>query len=364
MLALFPLLTGCQIGYLVKSAYGQADLLRQRVSIDKALQSDKLTEDQKNKLRLAQEARTFAETDLGLKHTSNYTTFVQLDRPYVTYVVSAAEKNELKSHLFYYPIVGSLPYKGFFNPEGAKKEAEELRKEGYDVYVRGVTAFSTLGWFSDPIVSSMLGYKDFDLVDTIIHETTHATVYIRSEADFNERMAVFFGNKGAIEFYKKKEGPESKTIKAMADDLHDEKVFSEFIFKEIESLTKWYEERKLANGVNFGGPGAATLATVDPAVQAATFERDRLARIKEIQERFRAEARPLMRSADSYKGFETSELNNARLLTYKLYFENLDDFEAVFHKLGDDFHKMLEFCKSLEKSKDPKADLAKAAHDS
>jgi predicted aminopeptidase len=232
-----PLLSGCQISYLVKSAYFQASLLSKRVPIEEALKDPKLTDEQKHKLKLAEEAHDFAESDLGLAHTKSYTTFVQLNRPYVTYVLSAAPKNELQAYKWWYPVVGSLPYRGFFDPESAKDEAEKMKAKGFDVYVRGVSAYSTLGWFSDPVLSSMLGYRDYDLVDTVIHETVHATIYIKSEADFNERLAVFFGNKGTQEFYKKREGPESKTLKDIASDHADEKLFADFIFKEIKKLS-------------------------------------------------------------------------------------------------------------------------------
>ena len=323
----------------MKSAYSQADLLRRRVSIEEALKDSKLTDEQKRKLLLAQEAREFAEKSLGLAPTKNYTSFVQLDRPYVTYVVSAALKRDLTAWKWKYPLVGSLPYKGYFNPEDAKAEAAELRAKDLDVYVRGVSAYSTLGWFRDPILSSMLGYRDHQLVNTIIHETVHATIYIKSEADFNERLATFFGNKGAEAFYRAKEGEQSQTLAKMAGENKDDKIFSEFIGRELESLRKWYEERK----------------------ETPVADEIRFARIGELKTRFLAEVRPVLSSEDSYKNFETAELNNARLLTYRLYYENLDDFEIVFKKLGSDFHKMLEFCKSLEKSEDPKADLAKAA---
>jgi predicted aminopeptidase len=333
------LLSGCQIGYLVKSAYSQADLLRRRVPLEEALKDAKLSDENKRKLLLAQEARDFAEKSLGLQPTKNYTSFVQLDRPYVTYVVSAAFKRDLTAWKWKYPIVGSLPYKGYFNPEDAKAEAAELRAKDLDVYVRGVSAYSTLGWFRDPILSSMLSYRDHQLVNTIIHETVHATIYIKSEADFNERLATFIGNKGAEAFYRAKEGEKSETLAKMAAENRDDKVFSEFIGKELDQLHKWYEERK-------GAPIAEDI---------------RVARIAELKTRFRAEVRPRLSSEDSYKNFETAELNNARLLTYRLYYENLEDFETVFSQLGHDFHRMLEFCKSLEKSEDPKADLAKAA---
>ena len=333
------LLSGCQIGYLVKSAYSQADLLRRRVSVADALKDPALTAEQKRKLVLAQEAREFAEKSLGLSRTQNYTSYVQLDRPYVTYVVSAAQKSDLKPHKWKYPIVGSLPYKGYFNPDDAKAEADGLRAENLDVYVRGVSAYSTLGWFRDPLLSSMLAYRDHQLVNTIIHETVHATIYIKSEADFNERLATFIGNKGAEAFYRAKEGPEGKTLAKMAEENRDDRVFSEFIGRELSSLERWYDERKSTS--------------IPEAV--------RTERLGELKERFRKDVRPKMSSVDSYKTFETAELNNARLLTYRLYYENLDDFEAVFQKLGGDFQKMLAFCKTLEKSDDPKGELAKAA---
>ncbi|MES2962257.1 MAG: aminopeptidase [Bdellovibrionota bacterium] len=335
------LLSGCQIGYLAKSAYSQANLLRKRIPVEDALKDSRLTDDQKRKLSLAQDARAFAEAELGLSKTKNYTSYVQLDGPYVTYVVSAAPKDELKPHLWKYPLVGAMPYKGFFEPKGAEDEAAALRAEGLDTYVRGVTAYSTLGWFRDPILSSMLAYKDHDLVNTIIHETVHATLFVKSEADFNERLATFIGNKGTDAYYLKREGPQSPTLALMKKDTEDDKVFAEFMKRELKSLEEWYAEKK-AKGPKFS-------------------DEERLARIKEIQDRFKSEVKPKLSSKDSYSRFETAELNNARLLNYRLYFEDLSQFDKVFVKLGSDFSKMLEFCKSLEKSDDPVAELKKAA---
>ena len=304
-----------------------------------ALRDVKVSEENKRKLNLAQEAREFAERELGLKHTENYTNFVQLDRPYVTYVVAAAMRTELKAYNWWFPIVGSLPYKGFFNPEDAKIEADELKARGYDTFTRGVSAYSTLGWFNDPLLSSMLNYKDYDLVNTIIHETTHATIYIKSQADFNERLAVFIGNIGAREFYRRKEGSDGPTLKALENDLADEADFAAFITHEMRDLEKWYQERQ----------------------NTAIEESVRTVRFKEIQERFNANLRPRLRSPNSYKSFTSLELNNARLLNYRLYIENLNDFELVFQKFDRDFTKMLAFCKSLEDTKDPKTELARAA---
>lgn len=333
--------SGCQIGYLAKSAYSQANLLRHRIPVEEALKDSRLSEDQKRKLLLAQDARAFAESDLGLAETKNYTSYVQLDGPYVTYVVNAAPKDELKPHLWKYPLVGSMPYKGFFDPKGAEEEAAAMKAEGFDTYVRGVSAYSTLGWFRDPILSSMLAYKDHDLVNTIIHETVHATLFVKSEADFNERLATFIGNAGTEAFYKKREGTQSPTLERMKSDSADDRLFGDFMKRELESLEAWYMERK--------------------EKKLPFTEEERIARIKSIQERFVTDLKPKFTSKDSYEKFEKAELNNARLLNYRLYYEDLSQFEKVFDKLGRDFAKMLAFCKTLEKSKDPVAELKKAA---
>ena len=342
IVALIPLalvLAGCQAGYLLKSAYSQADLLLRRVPIDEALRDPAVSAEHKRKLLLATEARLFAESALGLAKTKNYSSFVQLERPYVTYVVNASLKTQLTPHLWNYPLVGALPYKGFFDPDGAQKEAQSLERKGLDVHVRGVTAFSTLGWFKDPILSSMLNYEDHDLVNTIIHETVHATIYIKSEAQFNERLATFIGNKGTEAFYLKREGAQSATLEVMRNDSHDEHVFGEFISAELKSLEAWYDQRK--------------------GLEIIADEREK--RLAEIGERFSRIVRPHLKRKEAYAGFESAKLNNARLLNYRLYFEDLSEFESVFESYGRDFQRMLAFCKSLEKATDPQAALSAAA---
>lgn len=329
---LFLGLCSCQIGYLSKSAYYQMQLLYKRDPIEKALQSDKITSEDKEKLQLALKAREFAEQDLHLKPTKNYTSYVQLDQPYVTYVVSAAPKWKFEHHLFHYPVVGSMPYKGFFKEADALDFQSELKAENLDTYMRGVSAYSTLGWFNDPVLSSMLRYKNHDLVNTIIHETVHATLYIKHEADFNERMAVFIGNKGTELFYLKNEGTNSATLKTIRDDNLDDKVFSEFISQELKSLEDWYKQQTLQN------------------------EDARKERLQLIQQKFKSNVQPKLKTTN-YNKFAEIELNNARLLIYKTYFQDLSDFEALYIKLEKNFDALVRNCKSLENQEDPQTGL-------
>lgn len=330
--ALTLFLSGCQVSYLLKSAKGQLALWTSRVSIEEALKDDSLSADEKHKLQIAQKARAFGEQNLGLKKTKNYTNFVKLDRPYVTYVVSAAPAWELKHHQWSFPIVGKVPYKGYFNEDDAKAEESELKAQGLDTYMRGVSAYSTLGWLQDPLLSSMLRAKDHDLINTIIHESVHATLFIKSSADFNERLATFFGNEGAEAYYLAEEGPDSATVKQIRNENHDEKIFAAYMTKELKDLEIWYKAHPEKNEVL------------------------KVARIKDIQLRFVSDVQPKLLS-DSYKRFPDLSLNNARLMLYKTYIGDLDDFEVVFAKLDRNFSSFLKLSHLLENEKAPEKKL-------
>ncbi|WP_409478085.1 aminopeptidase [Pseudobdellovibrio sp. HCB154] len=332
----FLFLTSCQLGYYFKSAKNQFSMMASREPVSEVLNQDSLTEAQKNKLRLSQQAREFAFNDLHLKQTKNYDTYIDLKRPYVTWVVNAAYKWELKNYQWSYPIVGAMPYKGFFSEEEAKEEAEDLKKQGLDTNVRGVSAYSTLGWFKDSVLSSMLRYKDHDLVNTIIHEITHTTVYIKHNADFNERLAVFIGNKGTEMFYKKLEGQDSPTVKTILAEYEDDKLFSSFISEQIKQLEAWYKSNSEQN------------------------EKLRQEQFEKIKEAFKAQVSPKIK-AGSYSRFLTETMNNATLGLMRTYMEDLSDFEKLYAKCGDNMDQFIEKVKTLEKSDDPAADLKKLA---
>jgi predicted aminopeptidase len=326
-------LSGCQLTYLVKSGYHQARLLNRRVPIEEALSSPELTPEQKSKIQLTQEVRKFITNRLKLKLGNNYTSFVQLDQPYVTYALSGAFQFELKPFEWNYPLVGRLPYRGHFKKEDALADEADLKSQGYDTFVRGVTAYSTLGWMADPLLSSMLRYEDYNLVNVVIHETVHANLFIKGEADFNERLATYIGNAGTEIFYLEREGINSVHLQKIKDNNHDDKLFSDFLSAELETLKKWYETES----------------------ETMTLKKKE-SRLKEIQVRFEKETWPKMKSKE-YEFFKNETLNNARLLALRTYFYDLSDFDKVYVRMGRDFKKFFEFCKELEKSDDPQAAL-------
>lgn len=335
--------SGCQLGYLISSGYDHMAMLSGRIPIEQALESEKLNAEQKKKVKISQEARAFSFSELGLKKSDSYSHFVQLDRPYITYTVMAAYKWKFKPYLWNFPFIGKAPYKGYYNEKAAKAEAEIMRNKDFDVYVRGVSAYSTLGKLSDPLLSSMLAYKEHDLVNTVIHELVHSTLFIKDNIDFNERLAVFVAAKGTEIFYAQREGANSATLQLIKDENEDDRLFSEFITAELDQLTQWYE--------NY---------TPEKSLTAAQQEDRRKQRFSEIQTNFAQKLKTKLKTK-SYLRFGEGEINNARLSNYHTYMKDLNDFEKVYIKSGSKISSFLKRCELLNDVDDPEKELKKWA---
>lgn len=336
LLVTFAFLTSCQINYYMKSAYHQLKLLNQREPLDKAQNDPKLSPEEKRKIELAKEVLNFTKNTLKLKTDSNYSSYVKLDRSHVTYVVNASPKWELKNYNWDYFWVGQMPYKGFFNKEDAQAEAENLRQKDLDVFLRGVSAYSTLGWFNDPILSSMLRYEDWDLVDTIIHETVHANLYIKNNAEFNEQLATFIGLKGMELFYQNKEGANSETLIKARQEAQDQKIFREFLFNEVQKLKEYY------TSIN----------------KSEIKESERQEQFNKIKNKYSTEIKPQIKFSNFDTVF-TNQFNNAFLMLYMTYTQGFEDFDKLWTKVDGQFENFYNEIKKLEKSKDPSQDLKK-----
>lgn len=345
----FPLLclfflffSGCQISYLWHVSLGQMGLLGDRVSIEKALKKYDFNDTEKEKLLLVSEIKVFAREKLQLGIDEGlYSSYVHLGRPYVSYLIRVSPAYELKAYEWDFPVIGSAPYKGFFDKERAKREAESFPADKYDVYVRGVSAYSTLGWFNDPVFSSMLSYSENDFVVMIFHELAHTVLFFKNHVDFNERFAEFLGRKAALAFYLEKEGPESKTVKVMYKEWEDELFFSSFMVQEYQSLSQWYKDKK----------GKVTLEMKQK-------------RLKEIQNRFAVEVQPQLKT-DRYNYFSDMQLNNARLLSYRSYSYNMEEFEKVFTSpsIDGNIKAFVDYCRQFAKEENPEEAFSKAVTD-
>ncbi|GHV81216.1 hypothetical protein AGMMS49944_30070 [Spirochaetia bacterium] len=289
--------------------------------------------------RQVMDIRRFALEKLGLRETSNYTKYVEIDRNYLAAVVSASAGDSFDRHEWWFPIVGSVPYKGFFNPADARKERTKLEKKGLDVWIRGVEAFSTLGWFSDPLYSYMKDYPLHRLADLIIHESTHATIYLKNHAQFNEELAEFIGTEGSRLYIEETFGIDSDQYRAIAQSEGDSATFLGLIRELIAELEPVYESD----------------ITREEKLQK------KAAIIQAAKTRF-AENYDTLFQNDNYRFFSDLPLNNAYLELYRLYYENDHYFQDLYDRSGRDLSKFITAVKTLKSKfeKNPKAQLERA----
>lgn len=186
---------GC---YYTHLAAGQARMLMARQPIDELLAEPGTEAELAERLRLAASVRRFARDELGLDVGEQYTSYVDWPGDRVVTSVVATRPGEVEARGFWFPLVGRVPYKGFFELQRAEREAERLAAEGLDTCLVPVLAFSTLGWFADPLTAPLA--RSPRLVETLIHELVHATLYLPNEPDFNEGLATFVGQEGAVRF--------------------------------------------------------------------------------------------------------------------------------------------------------------------
>jgi predicted aminopeptidase len=221
LLLLAPLLSGCfTVRYLAQAGAGQVHLLTAARPLSSALKDPRVDPHVKHVLQWVPDMKAFGESQ-GLKPTENYVRFTQLDRDAAVYVVQACAPLEFKPKLWSFPIVGTVPYLGWFAVKDARDYASTLAKEGLDVDVRGASAYSTLGWFKDPVLSTMIGEGPGavgELANTVLHESTHATLYVKGQSAFNESLASFVGDRLARDWLAHRFGEGSKELKAYDAD--------------------------------------------------------------------------------------------------------------------------------------------------
>ena len=249
LFVLILFLSNCKIVfYGIEQGIGQMKLIRNSVPIDDVLQDSLFADSLKEKLLLVREIKQYAIDSIGLKESKNYTTLYDQKGKTIVWILYAAPKYKMEAYMWKYPVVGELPYIGFFKKPKAKKEIEKLKSKGYDVSTGTVAAWSTLGYFKDPILSKALYYSEGELAELIIHELTHVTIFVKGESQFNENLAIFVGINGAKQFLIYKYGINSKEYKDYIGHLYDSNKLANYFIEtgnQLDSLYNSFSENML-----------------------------------------------------------------------------------------------------------------------
>jgi predicted aminopeptidase len=331
LLVVCGIFSGC---YTVKQGVTMLGYLNQAVPLEQAGLSDQAGEEF---VRLVTGIRTFAMEELGLSMSRNYTTYVELDRSYLAAVVSASAKDSFRRHEWYFPVVGRMPYKGFFDIEDARIERAKLEKKNLDVWIRGVDAFSTLGWFKDPLYSYMRGYSPARLADLIIHELVHATVFIKGQVQFNEELAEFIGSEGARLYIETRYGPDSEEYLENFVSDTDSNNYVAFIQELIAELEVLYSG--------------------DLGTEEKLAEKERI--INSAKERFDREYESRF-SGDDYRFFLELPVNNAYLELFRLYHAKDNFFVDLYERSGRNLPAFIAAAKTVTKVGNPRTQLENA----
>ena len=222
--------------YLAYQAKGQITLLLNRSSIQEFEKQNKLSTIEKENLALVQTIKAYSVDSLGFEPTDNYTSVYDQKGQTSLWVITACEAYAFKPYEWSFPLLGKLSYKGFFKKELALREYNHLASLGYDVDIRAVSAWSTLGWFSDPLLSNMLKRSKGGLCNLLFHELFHATYYAEGSVDFNENIASFIAHKATLRFLKN----DSLALKNYLQRYTDDHIYDTYILRNMEYLKQYY----------------------------------------------------------------------------------------------------------------------------
>ena len=334
------LLAGCDAGYITRAAYEEVRILMRRKPITEELARPELPAATRAKLETVLAVRQFAADQLDLNVGGAYSTVAQVDKGAIVWVVMAAPRTSLTPYTWWFPIVGNVPYRGYFSHDDANAEATRMEAQGFDTYVRPAVAFSSLGFFNDPLLSNLLDLTRVELAGVIIHELFHRTYFLMSDVMFDESAATWIGNRGAVAFFTRTEGANSPDTVAAAGVYESDMRFAAFLLQEQARLLTLY---------NSGLPQDEIL-------------KRRTAIFASINSDY-AELKPTLSGLERFD-LDKTRLNNAVLLNYLIYFHQLDNFAALLRLNHNDLRATIKQIIALATNdpSDPFFAIWQAAH--
>ena len=320
--------------YLLRGAWEEAKILARRRPLADILADSASTPALRAKLELVLAARAFARDSLGLDVGESFTAYSETGRDTLTLVVSGAYRDRLKSYTWWFPVVGRVPYKGYFDFDEARRQERALHARGFDTRLGAVAAFSTLGWFNDPLLPSTLRADSLTLANTVVHELTHNTYYAPGGAVFNESFANFVGSRGAERFFRAR--GQLPAAAEVAARWQDEKVMGRFwatLYARVDSAFTAHPGEE-------AGAVAARLAA-----RASLFADARASLLHDLAPRLKT---------ISIRAVERVRLDNAVLMSRRVYLTDLDAFDAVLASNRGDLRRTVVEIIAAAKADDEK----------
>jgi predicted aminopeptidase len=321
LLAVLPL-TGCGAGYLLQAAQGQYEIVAEREPIDAVIADPATTPELRVQLDRARVIRNFATDELDLPDNGSYRSYADIDRAYVVWNVVAAPALSVDPKEWCFLIVGCVSYRGYFSESRARAYAASLSGDGYDVVVGGVQAYSTLGRFADPVLSSMLGRGVDDLAAVVFHELAHQVVYVPGDSAFNEAFAVMVEQAGLARWLAAQGRP--------------------------EALATWQKRR--AQQAEVAALFAATRAQLRAVYASSLDDATKLTRKQALMDELAAELRAFEARhglVTGYRAWLATGLNNAHIASVATYFGCVPGFERLLAREGGDLPRFYAAVKAL-----------------
>ena len=318
-------LSGCSVGYYSQAIGGHLRLMNAREPIADVLASEETDPEIKQKLETLIEARQFAIDELGLPENKSYSTYAATGRDAVTWNVVAVPEFSMSPRLWCFPVAGCVSYRGYFNRTNADQYAAKLDAQGFDVTVGGASAYSTLGWFDDPVLDTMLRGGEVRYVATLFHELAHQVLYIQDDSSYNEAFATFVEQEGFRIWLRS---------------------------RDEEDRIEWYETR-LQRGSDFSELLKATRDELDSVfAETGLDEAERRAKKEQVFANMQENYTALKTSWGEYTGYDrwfAKDLNNAHLLGVSTYRRLVPAFAAMYAEVGNDLPKFYELATEISK---------------
>jgi len=311
--------SGCTtVSYYSQSVIGHSRIMLARKPINKVIPN--APQALRQNLELAIRLRQFAVQELSLPNSNSYSHYVALDRRYPVWNVVAAPEFSVVAKQWCYLVIGCAAYRGYFKEQAARDYAKKLNQQGFETMVGGVGAYSTLGWFADPILPSMFQHGDIDFAETLFHELAHQVLYVNGDSNFNEAFATVVGEYGVRQWLRRHDSAMLERYERRIKALQD---FNRLIAQSKERLIAIYEN------------GAADDVT-------RTLK---LAEFSKLRENYENTKLTRWQGEAWFDGWFERPVNNARLAAFSTYRELVPQLEALLDRCGHDlrsFYKVLE----------------------